>query len=108
MSEEDYYYSEKYEDDKYEYRHVIIAKDLVKDVPKDKLMTEREWRALGIRQSKGWEHYMVHPAERHARSLIVTIFKLRIPLQNPRELNFAFEICGLSINCLIILQHRLI
>lgn len=47
-------------------RHVIIAKDLVKDVPKDKLMTEREWRALGIRQSKGWEHYMVHPAERHA------------------------------------------
>lgn len=46
-------------------RHVIIPRTLVKFVPKDRLMTENEWRDLGIQQSRGWENYMVHARERH-------------------------------------------
>ncbi|KAL0073604.1 regulatory subunit of cyclin-dependent kinase [Phycomyces blakesleeanus] len=34
-------------------------------IPHSDLLTEREWRSLGIRQSRGWEHYMVHAPEPH-------------------------------------------
>lgn len=53
-------YSEKYNDDKYEYRHVILPLDLAKNVPKSHLMTETEWRNLGVQQSPHWMHYMMH------------------------------------------------
>ncbi|XP_019875596.1 cyclin-dependent kinases regulatory subunit-like [Aethina tumida] len=58
-------YSEKYCDDEYEYRHVILPTELAKMVPKSHLMTEDEWRDLGIQQSKGWQHYMIHNPEPH-------------------------------------------
>lgn len=58
-------YSEKYYDDKYEYRHVQITPDIAKLVPKHRLMSEEEWRSIGIRQSRGWMHYMVHDPEPH-------------------------------------------
>ncbi|KAL7744281.1 hypothetical protein ACLKA6_001680 [Drosophila palustris] len=58
-------YSEKYFDDKFEYRHVILPADLAKHVPKSHLMTETEWRNLGIQQSPGWVHYMMHAPEPH-------------------------------------------
>ncbi|KAH8276848.1 hypothetical protein KR026_001627 [Drosophila bipectinata] len=58
-------YSEKYFDDKFEYRHVILPADLAKHVPKAHLMTETEWRNLGVQQSPGWVHYMVHAPEPH-------------------------------------------
>lgn len=41
-------------------RHVIIPKDVAKKVPKDHLMSEDEWRGIGVQQSKGWIHYMKH------------------------------------------------
>lgn len=28
-------------------------------------MTEMEWRALGVQQSRGWEHYALHRPEPH-------------------------------------------
>ncbi|XP_033215543.1 cyclin-dependent kinases regulatory subunit 1-like isoform X1 [Belonocnema kinseyi] len=56
-------YSEKYNDDKYEYRHVILPVDLAKNVPKSHLMTETEWRNLGVQQSPNWVHYMMHGPE---------------------------------------------
>ncbi|KAF9948865.1 transcription factor [Mortierella alpina] len=28
-------------------------------------MTEEEWRSLGVKQSQGWEHYMIHSPEPH-------------------------------------------
>jgi len=28
-------------------------------------LTEKEWRGLGIKQSRGWEHYGCHQAEPH-------------------------------------------
>ncbi|KAH8310624.1 hypothetical protein KR044_002252 [Drosophila immigrans] len=58
-------YSEKYLDNKFEYRHVILPPDLAKHVPKSHLMTETEWRNLGVQQSPGWVHYMMHAPEPH-------------------------------------------
>ncbi|XP_004206649.1 cyclin-dependent kinases regulatory subunit isoform X1 [Hydra vulgaris] len=59
------YYSDRYADDENEYRHVIIPKELAKKIPKDRYLTEEEWRSLGIQQSQGWIHYMHHKPEPH-------------------------------------------
>ncbi|CAJ0579900.1 unnamed protein product, partial [Mesorhabditis spiculigera] len=70
----DFYYSPKYEDDEYEYRHVHVTKEVAKQVPKNRLLSETEWRSLGIQQSPGWEHYMIHGPERH-----VLLFRRALP-----------------------------
>ena len=44
----------------FRYRHVMLPKDIAKLVPKNRLMTEMEWRSIGIQQSQGWVHYMFH------------------------------------------------
>jgi cyclin-dependent kinase regulatory subunit CKS1 len=64
------HYSERYCDDKFEYRHVILPKPLLKLIPKQyfkqddsgtlRLLSEREWRGIGITQSLGWVHYETH------------------------------------------------
>lgn len=64
------HYSDRYSDDHYEYRHVILPKQLLKMIPKQyfspddagtlRLLEEHEWRGIGITQSLGWEHYEVH------------------------------------------------
>ncbi|KAG6335485.1 hypothetical protein ID866_3613 [Astraeus odoratus] len=63
------HYSDRYSDDHYEYRHVILPKPLLKLIPKQffnteegtlRLLSEQEWRGIGITQSLGWEHYEVH------------------------------------------------
>jgi len=69
------HYSDRYSDDEFEYRHVILPKQLLKMIPKDyfnpddsgvlRLLTEQEWRGIGITQSLGWEHYEVHAPEPH-------------------------------------------
>ncbi|KAH8323097.1 hypothetical protein KR074_003239 [Drosophila pseudoananassae] len=61
----DIYYSEKYYDDQFEYRHVLLPMKLVKKVPKKHLMSEAEWRSIGVQQSRGWIHYMIHKPEPH-------------------------------------------
>jgi len=56
----------KYSDSLYEYRHVILPKEVAKrlaDPPK--LLTESEWRGLGVQQSLGWVHYEIHKPEPH-------------------------------------------
>lgn len=58
-------YSDKYDDDSFEYRHVTLPPDLAKLVPRNHLMTETEWRNLGVQQSPGWVHYMFHTPEPH-------------------------------------------
>jgi cyclin-dependent kinase regulatory subunit CKS1 len=59
-------YSEKYVDaDNIEYRHVSLPKELKKYVPRNRLMTEPEWRQLGVQQSVGWIHFMIYPPELH-------------------------------------------
>ncbi|XP_027302726.3 cyclin-dependent kinases regulatory subunit 2 [Anas platyrhynchos] len=59
------YYSDKYFDEQYEYRHVTLPRELLKQVPKTHLMSEEEWRSLGVQQSLGWVHYMIHEPEPH-------------------------------------------
>lgn len=64
------HYSEKYSDEQWEYRHVILPKPLFKMIPKEyfspdgtgclRLLSEDEWRQIGIQQSLGWIHYEVH------------------------------------------------
>ena len=41
-------------------RHVILPTDIARLCPKNKLLSETEWRQLGVQQSRGWEHYAVH------------------------------------------------
>jgi len=125
-------YSDKYEDDEYEYRHVLLPKDVTKRMlemtaerrraavaaaePTPEIMSARgmfrngnqnqsqnhqsqggnnkraptillsedEWRHLGISQSHGWQHYEVYEPEMH-----VMLFRRRLtknnnyPGQNP-------------------------
>lgn len=68
------HYSSRYSDDHYEYRHVILPKNMLKAIPKDyfnpetgtlRILLEQEWRGLGITQSLGWEHYENHAPEPH-------------------------------------------
>ena len=65
MPKQNIYYSDKYTDEKFEYRHVMLPKDIAKMVPKSHLMSETEWRTLGVQQSQGWIHYMTHDPEPH-------------------------------------------
>ena len=58
-------YSEKYSDELFEYRHVLLPKDVYRKI-KDmtgQLLTENQWRGLGVTQSRGWVHYEVHKPE---------------------------------------------
>uniref|UniRef100_A0A3Q1GH85 Cyclin-dependent kinases regulatory subunit n=1 Tax=Acanthochromis polyacanthus TaxID=80966 RepID=A0A3Q1GH85_9TELE len=59
------YYSDRYNDDQYEYRHVVLPREMARHVPKSRLMSEDEWRQLGVQQSQGWIHYMIHEPEPH-------------------------------------------
>uniref|UniRef100_A0A7M4G0I1 Cyclin-dependent kinases regulatory subunit n=1 Tax=Crocodylus porosus TaxID=8502 RepID=A0A7M4G0I1_CROPO len=34
-------------------------------IPKMHLMTEEEWRRLGVQQNLGWVHFMIHEPEPH-------------------------------------------
>ncbi|CAL1538830.1 unnamed protein product [Lymnaea stagnalis] len=68
------YYSDKYTDDEYEYRHVMLPKEIAKLVPKTHLMSETEWRSIGVQQSHGWVHYMRHDPEPH-----VLLFRRKLP-----------------------------
>jgi len=48
------------------YRHVILPAELARKVPRTHLMSETEWRNLGVQQSPGWIHFMIHsPGNRH-------------------------------------------
>lgn len=47
-----------------------------------KLLWEEEWRALGITQSLGWEHYEVHEPEPHIllfKYVITLLLRVRAP-----------------------------
>ena len=53
MPVENINYGDKYQDDKFEYRNVTLPSELAKLVPRNHLMTETEWRNLGVQQSPG-------------------------------------------------------
>ncbi len=65
-------YSERYADDVYEYRHVPLPKRVVKEMHRllgpnqpMRLLSEAEWRSIGVQQSRGWTHYEIHRPETH-------------------------------------------
>ena len=45
--------------------HVILPKHVAKNAPKGRLLSESEWRGLGVQQSRGWVHYAIHRPEPH-------------------------------------------
>ncbi|KAF9316481.1 hypothetical protein BG003_001899 [Podila horticola] len=74
---EDIAYGTTYEDSAYEYRNVILPKTMFQWLPRHyfvnldtagytlKLLSESQWRAIGLQMSQGWEHYMQHAPEPH-------------------------------------------
>uniref|UniRef100_A0A2I3GLE1 Cyclin-dependent kinases regulatory subunit n=1 Tax=Nomascus leucogenys TaxID=61853 RepID=A0A2I3GLE1_NOMLE len=74
MSHKQIYSSDKYDDKEFEYRHVVLPKDIAKLVHKIHLMSESEWRNLGVQQSQGWVHYMIHEPETH-----ILLFRRPLP-----------------------------
>jgi len=58
-------YSDKFTDNIYEYRHVTLPERYLKKFNTQKLLTEGEWRDLGVQQSKGWEHFLIFKKEPH-------------------------------------------
>ena len=62
-------------------RHVIMPKELLHLVPKEKLMSEKEWRSIGVQQSEGWVHYMIHnPGLCAAEYLLFCLFACNLVL----------------------------
>ena len=55
-------------------RHVILPKELAKTLPKSRLLTESEWRSIGVQQSRGWQHYAIH---RYVRIVVRFTFCFR-------------------------------
>ncbi|KAI9305081.1 regulatory subunit of cyclin-dependent kinase [Cunninghamella echinulata] len=53
-----------YADDKYQYRHITLPKEIADYLPDSMcLLKESEYRQLGVEISAGWEHYMIHAPE---------------------------------------------
>ena len=47
----------------------MLPKEKAKLVPTTHLMSEAEWRSIGVQQSPGWIHYMIHkPGEKYSFS----------------------------------------
>ncbi|XP_062453946.1 cyclin-dependent kinases regulatory subunit 1 isoform X1 [Rhea pennata] len=90
MAHKQIYYSDKYDDEEFEYRHVMLPKDIAKLVPKTHLMSESEWRNLGVQQSQGWVHYMIHEPEPH-----ILLFRRPLP-KKPENVST----CGCAWRCL--------
>ncbi|XP_057619145.1 cyclin-dependent kinases regulatory subunit 1-like [Chionomys nivalis] len=60
MSHRQIYYSDKYNEE-----HIVLPKDRAKLVPKTRFMSQSDQRNLGVQQSQGWVHYMIHEPEPH-------------------------------------------
>eukprot|EP01103_Thecamoeba_quadrilineata_P006813 TRINITY_DN16546_c0_g1_i1.p1 TRINITY_DN16546_c0_g1~~TRINITY_DN16546_c0_g1_i1.p1 ORF type:complete len:112 (+),score=19.97 TRINITY_DN16546_c0_g1_i1:48-383(+) len=78
------YYSEKYEDDEFQYRHVILPKELYALIKSagigERLLKENEWRSLGVQGSLGWCHYALHKPEPH-----ILLFRRNIEIARSQE-----------------------
>lgn len=72
-------YSAKYCDDTYEYRHVILPKSIARTLQRDHLMSESEWRGIGVQMGRGWIHYLIHRPEPH-------VLLFRRPKSSPDEI----------------------
>jgi len=54
---------------------------MAKNIPKTHLLTEDEWRSIGVQQSKGWVHYMIHePGKFLNRYLVIKFYFINLNL----------------------------
>lgn len=53
-------YSERFLDDEFEYRYVVLPREMATELKNKKILAEDEWRSMGIQQSRGWAHYGFH------------------------------------------------
>lgn len=60
--------------------HVVLPKDMLSKISTSHLMTEEEWRRIGVQQSRGWIHYMIHNPEPH-----VLLFKRPLPKEEQSQ-----------------------
>ncbi len=37
----------------------------MRQLPRNRLLSETEWRSVGVQQSRGWMHYAIHRPEPH-------------------------------------------
>jgi cyclin-dependent kinase regulatory subunit CKS1 len=58
-------HSDKYADGFWEYKLVTLTEEAFNILPRNRLLSECEWRLLGVKQTKGWEHYAIHKPEPH-------------------------------------------
>jgi cyclin-dependent kinase regulatory subunit CKS1 len=62
-------YSNKYQDKVYEYKHVLLPKEtfekMQENMQENTLLTEEEWRKMGLEMTRGWNHYTIHKPEPH-------------------------------------------
>ena len=75
-------YSPTYPDGTYNYRHVTLTRRAAKEAWElthhgKCLLTDPQWRGLGVVQSRGWEHYEIHLREPH----ILLFRRLLVPSQ---------------------------
>ncbi|XP_030742781.1 cyclin-dependent kinases regulatory subunit 2-like [Echinops telfairi] len=66
MAHKQAFYLHKYSDQHYVYQYVMLPRKLSKQVPQTHIMSEEEWRRLGVQQSLGWvRDCVIHKPERH-------------------------------------------
>ena len=95
--------SEKYYDSQYEYRHVVLPPDVAQHLPKGRLLSEPEWRALGVQQSRGRA-----PGNRDPETHLHLRHRgLRFCVHISGVLSFACRTisCALPHNCCAMLGH---
>uniref|UniRef100_A0A8C7ELB3 Cyclin-dependent kinases regulatory subunit n=1 Tax=Neovison vison TaxID=452646 RepID=A0A8C7ELB3_NEOVI len=61
---------QNYFDEHKEYWHVMLPRELSKQVPKTHLMSEGKWKRPGVQQSLSWVHYTTHKPESRTWVLI--------------------------------------
>ena len=56
----------------------MLPKELSKLVPKDHLMSENEWRNIGVQQSRGWQHYLIHDPGIQSKTICLSYSFLKV------------------------------
>ena len=77
--------------------HFPDSKKLAKTLPKSRLLTESEWRGIGVQQSRGWQHYAIHryvTVMSCRRSFLTTPRDLFLPAGSRTLLIFLFCFSG--------------
>lgn len=79
----------------------MLPKELAKQVPKTHLMSEEEWRRLGVQQSLGWVHYMIHEPEPH-----ILLFRRPLPKDQQKWIALHFYLLGHSVYIVVFSEYK--